>query len=122
MPQGTTWTDLFRESVIFQGALAVICIAGTFALLLSGHDVPQYVYILDGSVVGFFFGARNLLTARNGAQDMGRLAEKLAVQNSEIVQILSSGPGTPMGAAIAQMKANDAKAAGLDEKQVGWTG
>lgn len=120
MPQGTSLGDLFRESVIFQGALAVICLVGTFALLLTQNPVPDYIYILDGSVVGFFFGARNLLTARNGAQEMGKLAEKLAVQNGEIIQVLSAAPGTPMGAAMAQMRANR-QAAG-DEKGVGWTG
>lgn len=96
----TSLADLLKESVLFQGALAVICLVGTFVLLVMQINVPQYVYLLDGTVVGFFFGARNLLTARNGAQEMSRFAEKLAVQNAEIVRVLSTqGIGGAVGTA-----------------------
>ena len=108
--QKTSLADLLKESVIFQGALAVICLVGTFVLLVLRIDVPQYVYLLDGTVVGFFFGARNLLTARNGMQDMGRFAEKLSVQNAEIVRVLSTqGIGGAVGAATRRALAEPEK-------------
>lgn len=100
--QPITIAELLRESVIFQGILAVVALVGTFVLLLFGHFIPDYIWIIDGTVIGYFFGAKNLLTARNGAQEMGRVAETLAVQNAQIVKILSAPPGTPMGNAVAQ--------------------
>lgn len=87
----TNWATLFKESVIFQGLLAVLCITGTFALLLIGKPVPDYVWVLDATAIGFFFGARNLMSARNGAKEMAGVAETLAVQNAEIVRVLSTG-------------------------------
>lgn len=111
-----SWAALFRESVIFQGLLALMVVGGTFALLLWGHFIPDYIWVLDATVVGYFFGAKNLMTARNGAQDMSRVAERLAIQNAEIIKFISAAPGTPMGAALKEvMRAQD-------EKETGWTG
>ena len=96
--QNPIWAQLFRESVIFQGAMAVIALVGTFALLFLSRPVPEFIWIMDGTVIGFFFGARNLLTARNSAQEANKLAEVLAVQNAQIVRALSTlGVSGPMG-------------------------
>lgn len=93
-----TMADLFRESVIFQGVLAVICITGTFLLLVMGRTVPEYVWLIDASVLGFFFGAKNLLTARNSAQDANRVTEMVVAQNAEIISTLAKlGIGGAMG-------------------------
>ncbi len=78
MQSKTTFADLFRESVIFQGLIAVLCIVGTFALLLLERPIPDFVWMIDATAVGFFFGARNLMTARNGAKEMAEVATKLA--------------------------------------------
>jgi hypothetical protein len=99
--QNTVWAQLFRESVIFQGAIAVIALIGTFTLLFLDRPVPEFVWIMDGTVIGFFFGARNLLTARNSAQEANKIAEILAVQNAQIVKALSTmGVGGPIGDAL----------------------
>lgn len=112
----SNWVTLFKESVIFQGLLAVLCIVGTFTLLLLDKPIPDYVWVIDATAVGFFFGARNLLTARNGAKEMSHVAQTLAVQNAQIVKVLSSmGVGGAMGSALKD-------AASGDEKQTGWTG
>ena len=100
-PTKTTMADLFRESVIFQGVLAVICIAGTFLLLLIGRIVPEYVWLIDASVLGFFFGAKNLLTARNSAQDANRVTEMVVAQNAEIITTLTKlGIGGVVGEVV----------------------
>lgn len=103
LPYGneTTFTDLLRESVIFQGLIAVLCIVGTFALLLLERPIPDYVWVIDATAVGFFFGARNLMTARNGAKEMAEVATRLAVENGKIVQALSMmGLSGPMGSGV----------------------
>lgn len=101
MQTKTTLADLFRESVIFQGLIAVLCIVGTFTLLLLERPIPDYVWMIDATAVGFFFGARNLMTARNGAKEMAEVATKLAVENGRIVQTLSTmGLSGPMGSGV----------------------
>lgn len=35
--------------------IAVILLCGTFALLLSGRDVPVVLWTLDGSAITFYF-------------------------------------------------------------------
>jgi len=116
--QQSNWVTLFKESVIFQGLLATLCIIGTFALLLLDKPIPDYVWILDATAVGFFFGARNLMSARNGAKEMAAIADTLAVQNAQIVQAISTmGIGGAVGVGL-----RGGVAGAHDEKPVGWTG
>lgn len=93
----TTLADLFKESVIFQGVLAVMCIGGTFLLLLTGRAVPDYVWVIDASALGFFFGAKNLLTARNAASEATYAMQTVAEQNAA------------MAASMAQINAQRAQ-------------
>jgi hypothetical protein len=94
----TTIADLFKESVIFQGLLAILCVVGTFALLLLGRPVPVEVWLINGSALGFFFGARNLLTARNSAQEANRVTEMVVTQNAQIISTLAQlGIGGAVG-------------------------
>lgn len=94
----SNFADLFRESVIFQGLLAVLCLIGTFALLILDRPVPVEVWILNGSALGFFFGARNLLTARNSAQEANRVTEMVVTQNAQIISTLAQlGIGGAIG-------------------------
>lgn len=97
----TTLADLFRESVIFQGLLAMLCVIGTFALLILDRPVPVEVWIINGSALGFFFGARNLLTARNSAQEANRVTEMVVTQNAQIISTLTQlGIRGSVGAAM----------------------
>lgn len=45
-------------------AIVVGLLAGTFALLLSGHEVPVVVYAFDGQAVTFYFA---VLVAKNAS-------------------------------------------------------
>ena len=63
------FAELMKESVIVQGLLAIIALGGTFALLLLGRPVSNEVWLIDSSIVAFFFGAKNVMSVRAMAQD-----------------------------------------------------
>lgn len=48
---------------IFAGLIALIAVSGTMALAAVGNPIPDVVTVLDGAVVGFYFGA----AAKGGA-------------------------------------------------------
>lgn len=50
--------DLFKTSAVTQGLISTICLLGTFMLLASGRGVPDNVWVINGIVVGFFFGGK----------------------------------------------------------------
>lgn len=107
--QSISWAQLFRESVIFQGLLALVCLIGTFVLLFAERPVPDYIWVIDATALGFFFGAKNLLSARNAAQEANRTTQILAAQNAELLQTfarMGMGVGGPVGAAISQATHN----------------
>lgn len=101
--KNVSMADLFRESVIFQGVLAVVVIIGTFALLLTGRPVPDYVWMIDAAVIGFFFGAKNLLTARNAAQDANQLSQQILEQNGQIVNALVNMGAVKIGGPVGSV-------------------
>jgi hypothetical protein len=47
-------------------ALALLLTLGTFALLLMGHPVPDFVIGLDGLAIGFYFGGGIVQASRSG--------------------------------------------------------
>lgn len=63
------FAELMKESVIVQGLLAIIALGGTFALLLLGRPVSNEVWLIDSSIVAFFFGAKSVMSVRAMAQD-----------------------------------------------------
>lgn len=96
-----TFYDLLKESVLAQSLLALLSIAGTFALLLVGRPVPEYVWILDASVISFFFGAKTLFNQRQMANENARLLAAVGQQNAQILQtIAATGVGGAVGAAM----------------------
>jgi hypothetical protein len=58
---------------IAQGVIAVLCVAGTFLLVLNKQEIPLAISTLDGAVVGYFFAvtqtlatAHAVVNAQNG--------------------------------------------------------
>lgn len=118
MGEKTTFYDLLKESVIAQSLLALVCLVGTFALLLADRPVPEYVWILDASVVSFFFGAKTLFNQRQMASENVRLMAEVAQQNAQILQaVATSGIGGALGGVLSQ---SETRTRGV-EGGVGWT-
>ena len=54
----TAILELFATSQVTQGLITVVCLAGTFAMLLNGLAVPEWVVGFDALVIGTFFGGK----------------------------------------------------------------
>lgn len=52
------FVDLLKESTIFQGVITLIVLGTWSFLVVTGKAVPQDIYLLLGTVVGFFFGGK----------------------------------------------------------------
>lgn len=91
----TTLNDLLKESVLAQSLLALVCMVGTFALLLANRTVPDNVWILDASVISFFFGAKTLFNQRQLTTENARLLAQVAQQNAQMLAVLSTGTAAP---------------------------
>jgi hypothetical protein len=50
--------DLFKTSAVTQGAITIICLLATFALLFNGMVPPDWLTSIDLLIVGFFFGGK----------------------------------------------------------------
>lgn len=67
----TGLVELLRESVIFQGAITLIVLGVWAFLMVTGKPIPQDLYILLGTVVGFFFGGKyQQLLAQNNKENL----------------------------------------------------
>jgi uncharacterized membrane protein YfcA len=53
-----TFWDLFAESVIIQGILALVTVGAIIGLLFMGREVPKELWALAGIIIGFYFGAK----------------------------------------------------------------
>jgi uncharacterized membrane protein YfcA len=53
-----TFWDLFAESVIIQGILALLTVGAIIGLLFMGREVPKELWALAGIIIGFYFGAK----------------------------------------------------------------
>jgi hypothetical protein len=53
-----TLVELFRESVIMRGLLALVVTGAVIYMLLTGMTVPPELYALLGTAWGFFFGSQ----------------------------------------------------------------
>jgi uncharacterized membrane protein len=53
-----TFWQLFAESVIIQGLLAMLTIGAIIGLLFLGKEVPKELWALAGIIIGFYFGAK----------------------------------------------------------------
>lgn len=60
--------ELLGESVIGQIIITVLVIGGTVYLAVTGQAVPEALDRLAYLVVGFYFGAKGLVTARGAAK------------------------------------------------------
>lgn len=88
MDRVTFW-DLMKESVIVQGLVALTCIIGTFALLVAARPVPDYVWVLDATVISYFFGAKSLMSQRQAQIETARIVAQ--VTSEGIARGASSG-------------------------------
>jgi hypothetical protein len=50
--------DLLQQSVIVSALIALVLVSTACYLWLSGQKVPEELYLLLGTVVGFFFGGK----------------------------------------------------------------
>lgn len=50
--------DLLRESVVVSGLVALAMVFVACYLWATGQTVPEPLFVLLGTVVGFFFGAK----------------------------------------------------------------
>lgn len=50
--------DLLRESVLVTSLLALILVGTSCYLWATGREVPRDLFVILGTVIGFFFGAK----------------------------------------------------------------
>lgn len=50
---------LFKQSVILQGAITLLCLGGTIFLVCAKQAVPDDLWKLNYIVVAFFFGSKS---------------------------------------------------------------
>ena len=62
---GKFW-ELFESSVIVSGLIALAMVGVACYLWVTGQEVPDPLFVLLGTVVGFFFGSKK------GADDVRR--------------------------------------------------
>lgn len=89
-----TFGELMAQSVIVQGLLALIVVAGGFALLIMRIDVPDWLIVIISAVVGFFFGAKGVQSA-----------QRIAADSHDVVTAISADFAFNMRAAMAENNA-----------------
>lgn len=85
----TTFMDLIRESVIFQGLLALIVITGLIAMLLMRIPVNEEMWVVVGTVLGYFFGAKGFQNLRAATSESTQLLAQIAQQNAQVLESLT---------------------------------
>ncbi len=66
--------DLFRESVIFQGLITMTVLIVWAVLMVEGKPISQDLYVLLGTVIGFFFGGKyQQLIAQNNRDNQNTI-------------------------------------------------
>ena len=69
---GKTFWDLLSESVIFQGALTMM-VTGTWCyIIICGTTPPDYLNMMVGTIVGFFFGGKLVAAAQKAQQSSAK--------------------------------------------------
>ena len=58
--------ELFRQSVIITGSLAVIVVLGAVIMAVQEIALPDWYSVLLTLVVGFFFGSKAGVNSQNG--------------------------------------------------------
>lgn len=71
--------DLWDKSVITQSILTLAIMFTACYLWLAGKPVPNELYILAGSVIGFFFGTKTQMTVHKNAEAV-RAAQELVAE------------------------------------------
>lgn len=64
-----TITQLLEQSVLVQGVLAIIAVGGVMYMAAAQIPVPPEVWVVVGSIIGFFFGAKGLQSAQRVANN-----------------------------------------------------
>jgi len=87
-PKNGVWTflmmllDLLRESVVVSGLVALAMVFVACYLWVTGQVVPEPLFVLLGTVVGFFFGAKAGTTStHNQYAKMAELVSGAYTQN-----------------------------------------
>ena len=68
-----TFWELFRQSMIIQGLLALGCTFTISGLLMYRVPVPAELWALEGLIMGYFFGAKNVATTTESLRQIQRL-------------------------------------------------
>lgn len=83
-----TFTELFKSSVIIQGLVTAVLIITICIMVLWGREVPKELWLLTGTVVGYWFGAKNNLTIQKIVETQAQAVDRLCAQ-------LARGPPFP---------------------------
>lgn len=62
--------DLLEQSVLVQGLLTLVVTGAWLYLIVTGKPIPPELHAAVGIVMGFFFGAKQSIYAKNEAQKM----------------------------------------------------
>ena len=72
--------DLLAQSVLISGLVALLMTGVACYLWATGQTVPEQLFILLGTVIGFFFGAKQgtAVTDKRHSQQYNKLAEMVS--------------------------------------------
>lgn len=82
----TTLMDLVRESVIFQGLIALIVIVGLMLMLVLRIPVDEQMWVVVGTVLGYFFGAKGFQNLRAATSESSQLFAQIATANAHALR------------------------------------
>ena len=57
----TSALNLWRSSALIQGALALMFGATICYLAIVGREIPEVLYLLVGTIIGFYFGTKKTI-------------------------------------------------------------
>lgn len=62
--------ELWKDSTIIQGTIALATVGVVLYLSIAGKPVPDFLYGLIGTIVGYYFGSKSNQQTRNLMRDI----------------------------------------------------
>jgi hypothetical protein len=94
---GVTFYDLLRESTIVRGILALLSVIFVFALVFTGHEVPDWAMAIAFTVIGYFFGTSGITQMRLSNERLGVILQQISEIHAATVRditALNAGKGS----------------------------
>lgn len=63
-----SFSDLWYESTIIQGAIALSSVGTVLYLYIASKPVPDFLLTLIGTIIGFYFGSKTTQRATKEAK------------------------------------------------------